>query len=484
MCRGNFANQLDGYVMNLFRVKAVEDILKHSERRQLQRTLGSLDLVMLGIGCIIGMGIFVLTGVGAAKYAGPGIVLSFCLSGLACIFAALIYAELAAMVPVAGSAYTYTYAVLGEAAAWIVGWNLILEYAVSAGAVASGWSGYVTGIFEAAGMPLPYNLTHVPNWLGEPDKVGGIINLPAILVTLFVTVMLVLGTGKSAKFNMALVVVKLCTLTLFLVLAVPNVQVENWHPFLPYGWGGVASGAAIIFFAYIGFDAVSTSAEECKNPNRDLPIGLIGSLLICTILYIVVAGALTGIVSYTELDNAEPLAYALRAIGYNFGSILVAVGAIAGLTTVLLVLIYGQTRIFFAMSRDSLLPDKFATIHPKFGTPYFMTIATGLGVALVSGFAPLHIIAELSNIGTLSAFVMVAIGVMVLRRTQPDRHRPFRCPAVIFVGLGAIISCSYLMISLPASTWIRFGVWSLIGIIVYACYGYHRSPLSRKAANA
>ncbi len=278
--------------------------------------------------------------------------------------------------------------------------------------------------------------------------------------------------------------VKLATLTLFLCLAVPNVQVENWNPFLPYGWNGVAAGAAIIFFAYIGFDAVSTSAEECKNPNRDLPIGLIGSLLICTVLYIVVAAALTGIVSYKDLDNAEPLAYALRTIGYGFGSVLVAVGAIAGLTTVLLVLIYVQTRIFFAMSRDRLLPEKFAAVHPKFGTPYIMTIVTGLTVAVVAGFAPLHIIAELSNIGTLSAFVMVAIGVMVLRKTQPDRHRPFNCPAVTFVGWGAILSCSYLMIILPASTWIRFGVWSFIGLIVYGIYGYHRSPLSKKVINA
>ncbi len=468
--------------MEIFRIKPVKDIIANSEKKNLTRSLGALDLVMLGIGCIIGMGIFVLTGVGAAKYAGPGIVLSFVLSGTACAFAALIYAELAAMVPVAGSAYTYTYVSLGEAAAWIIGWNLILEYAVAAGAVASGWSGYVSGIFQAAGYPLPYSLTHVPNWLNEPNKVGGVINVPAILITLFVTCLLVVGTSKSAKFNFTLVLIKLATLTLFLILAVPNINVKNWEPFLPYGFSGVASGAAIIFFAYIGFDAVSTSSEECKNPNRDVPIGLIGSLLICTILYIIVAATLTGIVSYKELDNAEPLAYALRAIGYNFGSILVAIGAIAGITTVLLVLIYGQTRIFFAMARDKLLPEKFASVHPRFGTPYIMTIVTGSVVAVVAGFAPLHIIAELSNIGTLFAFVMVSIGVMVLRKVQPNINRPFRCPAIWFVGIGSILSCSYLMISLPASTWERFAIWTIIGLIVYAFYGYKKSPLYKVPA--
>ncbi len=466
--------------MSILRIKPIADIIEHSGKKRLKKSLGAFDLTLLGIGCIIGMGIFVLTGVGAAKYAGPGIVLSFVLSGTACVFAALIYAELASMVPVAGSAYTYTYASLGEAAAWIIGWNLILEYAVSAGAVASGWSGYVTGLFEAAGHGLPYSLTHAPNWLGEAGKPAGLVNLPAVLITLFVTTMLVFGTAKSAKFNMVLVLVKLCTLALFLALAVPNIHVENWNPFLPFGLSGVATGAAIIFFAYIGFDAVSTSAEECKNPNRDLPIGLIGSLLICTILYILVAGALTGIVSYKLLDNAEPLAFALRQIGYNFGSVLVAVGAIAGLTTVLLVLIYGQTRIFFAMSRDQLLPERFAKIHPRFGTPYIMTIATGLLVALVAGFAPLHVIAELSNIGTLSAFVIVAVGVLVLRKSNPNAKRPFKCPAIWFVGIGAIVSCGYLMLSLPATTWVRFGVWSFVGILVYAFYSYRKSPLNIK----
>lgn len=464
--------------MNKFRVKSIDDILLNSEKRPLSRSLSAWQIILLGIGCIIGMGIFVLTGVGAAKYAGPGIVLSFVLSGIACVFAALVYAEFAAMVPVSGSAYTYTYGVLGEVAAWIVGWNLVLEYSVAAGAVASGWSGYVVSILQAANIHIPQILTNAPNWLNEPDKVNGIINLPAFLIALFVTFILVLGTSKSAKFNAILVLVKLATLTLFLCLAVPNINVANWHPFLPFGWGGVATGAAVIFFAYIGFDAVSTSAEECKNPNRDMPIGLIGSLLICTILYISVAATLTGIVSYTKLDHSAPLAFALQEIGYNFGSVLVAIGAITGLTTVLLVLIYGQTRIFFAMARDNLLPERFAVVHPKYKTPYIITIVTGVGVAAISGFAPLHVIAELANIGTLSAFVIVSIGILVLRYTDPKRKRPFKCPAIWLVGPGAVLSCGYLMYSLPATTWERYFIWTFIGLVFYAFYGYRKSPMN------
>jgi APA family basic amino acid/polyamine antiporter len=455
-----------------WRIKPLESLMKDAELKPLTRSMGALDLTLLGIGAIIGTGIFVLTGVAAAQYAGPALVVSFILSGIACALAALAYAELAAMVPVSGSAYTYTYAVMGEFAAWIVGWNLVLEYAVSAGAVASGWSGYFTGILASGGIMLPKAFTSVPS-----D--GGIVDLPAILIVLAVTTLLVFGTGKSSKMNMILVAIKSVAILIFLLIATPHVDPANWEPFMPFGWNGVVGGAAIIFFAYIGFDAVACAAEECKNPNRDLPIGLIASLVICTVLYIAVSAVLTGIVPYTELNNKEPLAYALRAIGYNFGSALVAVGAIAGISTVLLVLLYGQTRIFFVMSRDGMLPARLSALHPKFGTPHVVTIITGVFVAFVAGFFPIGAIAELSNIGTLFAFIVVAIGVMVLRVKRPDMHRPFTCPWVWFVCIGAVLSCGYLMYSLPIHTWERFAIWSLIGVVLYYCYGYRNSPLGK-----
>lgn len=456
----------------IFRTKSINLIKAGAEAKGLKKTLGATDLVLLGIGCIIGTGIFVLTGVAAAKYAGPGIMLSFVLSGLACAFAALAYAELAAMVPVAGSAYTYTYAALGEIIAWIVGWNLILEYSVGSSAVAAGWSGYVVGLLQSAGIVLPKAYTAVP-------ADGGIVNLPAVLIALFLSMLLVRGTKESVTLNKVLVVVKLVAVFIFLALAGPKVNPANWTPLMPYGFSGVAAGAAIIFFAYIGFDAVATAAEECRNPNRDLPIGIVGSLIVCTILYIVVAGVLTGVVPYTELNNAEPVAYALRAIGYNIGSALVGTGAIAGITTVLLVLMYGQTRVFFAMSRDGLIPASICKVHPKYGTPHIITIVAGIAVALIAGFTPIGIIAELTNIGTLFAFVVSAIGVWVLRITRPDLERPFKCPAVSVIAPLAILSCGYLMYNLPHETWIRFFVWSAIGFVVYFLYSYRNSALNK-----
>jgi len=456
----------------IFRTKSINQIKEGAEAKGLKKTLGATDLVLLGIGCIIGTGIFVLTGVAAAKYAGPGIMLSFVLSGLACAFAALAYAELAAMVPVAGSAYTYTYAALGEIVAWIVGWNLVLEYSVGSSAVAAGWSGYVVGLLKSAGVVLPKAYTAVP-------ADGGIVNLPAVLIALFLSMLLVRGTKESVTLNKILVVVKLIAVFIFLALAGPKVNPANWTPLMPYGFSGVAAGAAIIFFAYIGFDAVATAAEECRNPNRDLPIGIVGSLIVCTILYIVVAGVLTGVVPYTELNNAEPVAYALRAIGYNIGSALVGTGAIAGITTVLLVLMYGQTRVFFAMSRDGLIPASICKVHPKYGTPHVITIVAGIAVALIAGFTPIGIIAELTNIGTLFAFVVSAIGVWVLRITRPDLERPFKCPAVSVIAPLAILSCGYLMYNLPHETWIRFFVWSAIGFVVYFLYSYRNSALNK-----
>lgn len=461
--------------MNILRTKKIDDLISSAERKGLKKTLGASDMVMLGVGCIIGTGIFVLTGVAAAKYAGPGIMLSFVLSGLACAFAALAYAELASMVPVAGSAYTYSYAALGEIIAWIVGWNLILEYSVGSSAVAAGWSGYMVGLLKSAGIELPKAYTAVP-------ADGGIVNLPAMLIALFLSVLLVRGTKESATLNKILVFIKLAAVFIFLLLAGPKVNPANWTPFMPYGFSGVAGGAAIIFFAYIGFDAVATAAEECRNPNKDLPIGIIGSLIVCTILYIAVAAVLTGVVPYTELNNAEPVAYALRAIGYNLGSALVGTGAIAGITTVLLVLMYGQTRVFFAMSRDGLIPAGICKVHPQYGTPHVITILAGVAVALIAGFTPIGIIAELTNIGTLFAFVVAAIGVFVLRYTRPDLHRPFRCPAVSIVAPLAVLSCSYLMYNLPGETWMRFFIWSAIGFVVYFVYSYRNSELNKQKA--
>ncbi|MDF2927966.1 amino acid permease [Anaerospora sp.] len=459
--------------MNILRTKKIDELIASAEKKGLKKTLGASDMVMLGVGCIIGTGIFVLTGVAAAKYAGPGIMLSFVLSGLACAFAALAYAELASMVPVAGSAYTYSYAALGEIIAWIVGWNLILEYSVGSSAVAAGWSGYMVGLLKSAGIELPKAYTAVP-------ADGGIVNLPAMLIAIFLSFLLVRGTKESATLNKILVFIKLAAVFIFLILAGPKVNPANWTPFMPYGFSGVAGGAAIIFFAYIGFDAVATAAEECRNPNRDLPIGIIGSLIVCTILYIAVAAVLTGVVPYTELNNAEPVAYALRAIGYNLGSALVGTGAIAGITTVLLVLMYGQTRVFFAMSRDGLIPAGICKVHPKYGTPHVITMLAGVAVALIAGFTPIGIIAELTNIGTLFAFVVAAIGVFVLRRTRPDLHRPFRCPAVSIVAPLAVISCSYLMYNLPGETWMRFFIWSAIGFVVYFVYSYRNSELNKQ----
>jgi len=459
--------------MGLFRTKSIKDLIKGTERHALKKTLGAMDLVLLGIGCIIGTGIFVLTGVAAAKYAGPGIMLSFILSGFACAFAAMAYAELAAMIPAAGSAYTFAYASIGKIGAFVVGWALICEYTVGAAAVAAGWSGYVVGLFKTAGIILPKAWTAVP-------ADGGIMNVPAIIIVAFLTYLLVLGTKESTRLNKILVFIKLGCVALFLFLASPHVEPMNWQPFLPFGLSGVAIGAAIVFFAYIGFDAVATAAEECKNPNRDIPIGIIGSLSICTILYIAVAAVLTGVVPYTALNNSEPVAFVLRTLGMNFGSALVAVGAICGITTVLLVFIYGQTRIALAMSRDGMIPQGLVEIHPKHGTPAKITVITGIVICVLAGLLPINIIAELCNMGTLFAFCMVSIGVMILRKTEPAARRPFRCPAVQIVAPLAVLTCGFLIYQLPSNTFLFFGLWFLIGMVVFFTYSYRNSSLVEK----
>ena len=461
--------------MDLFRRKSIDELQAAAAASGMLKNLAAVDLLMLGIGAVIGTGIFVLTGVAAAKYAGPAVPLSFILSGLTCALAGLAYAEFASIVPASGSAYTYAYASLGEFIAFIVGWNLILEYTVTSSAVAVGWSGYVVGLFASAGLVLPHELVVAP-------AEGGIFNLPAVLITLFLSFLLVRGTKESVKLNRILVFVKLAAIFLFLVLAAPHVDATNWEPFLPFGYSGVVSGAAIVFFAYIGFDAVATTAEECRNAARDLPIGIIGSLFICTLLYAVVAAVLTGVVPYSMLDTAEPVAFALRHIGYNVGSAIVAVGAICGITTVLLVLLYGQSRIFFAMSRDGMVPANVCKIHRRFHTPYRVTILGAIFVSVIAGVFPIGMIAEMANIGTLSAFLIASVGVMVLRKTEPDLKRNFKCPAVWLIAPLAVLSCGYLMANLPLATWHRFGFWILFGLCVYFGYSRAHSVIGRRAA--
>ena len=461
--------------MDLFRKKSIDELQAVAAASGMLKNLAAVDLLMLGIGAVIGTGIFVLTGVAAAKYAGPAVPLSFILSGLTCALAGLAYAEFASIVPASGSAYTYAYASLGEFIAFIVGWNLILEYTVTSSAVAVGWSGYVVGLFASAGLVLPHELV-----VSAED--GGIFNLPAVLITLFLSFLLVRGTKESVKLNRILVFVKLAAIFLFLVLAAPHVDATNWEPFLPFGYSGVVSGAAIVFFAYIGFDAVATTAEECRNAARDLPVGIIGSLFICTLLYAVVAAILTGVVPYAMLDTAEPVAFALRHIGYNVGSAIVAVGAICGITTVLLVLLYGQSRIFFAMSRDGMVPANVCKIHRRFHTPYRVTILGAIFVSVIAGVFPIGMIAEMANIGTLSAFLIASIGVMVLRKTEPDLKRNFKCPAVWLIAPLAVLSCGYLMANLPLATWHRFGFWILFGLCVYFGYSRAHSVIGRRAA--
>ena len=427
----------------------------------------------MGIGAIIGAGIFVVTGIASADYSGPAIVISFVISGLACLFTALCYSEFASMIPVAGSAYTYSYVTLGEIWAWIIGWDLILEYLVIVAAVAVGWSGYVVNVFASFGLTLPAAL------INPPGVEGGIINLPAVIVIVFITWLIIRGAKESSNFNAVIVLIKLAVILLFVTIGLNYINPANYHPFMPYGWSGVFKGAAIIFFAYIGFDAITTAAEEVKTPQRTIPIAVLGSLLISSILYIAVAAVLNGMVPYIEFKStAAPVAFAIQKVGIRWADIIVSIGALCGITSVLLVNLFGQTRVFFAMSRDGLFPETFSRLHKNYKTPINGIILVGVIASVIAAFIPLTSIVELVNIGTLAAFIIVSAAVIVLRRQQPEIKRPFKCPLVPLVPAVAIIFCLFLITQLPTVTHLRFVVWLIIGLFVYYFYGRRKSSLT------
>jgi APA family basic amino acid/polyamine antiporter len=460
---------------NFFAKKSIGNLLAQTEEKEhkLKRVLGSFDLVLLGIGAIIGTGIFVLTGVGAALHAGPAVTLSFAVSGVACVFAALCYAEFASMIPVSGSAYTYAYATMGELFAWIIGWDLILEYAVCSITVAIGWSGYLVNLMAGLGI-------HIPVWMSQPP-----LNIPAVVIVVIITTLLVIGIKESARFNNFIVIVKLTVILFFIILGLFFIHPENWSPFMPFGWTGVMTGAAIVFFAYIGFDAVSTTAEEAKNPQRDLPVGIIVSLLVCTTLYILVSLILTGIIPVQKYAGEQsflsaPIAFALNVIHQEWASGIISVGAVMGITSVLLVMMMGQPRIFFAMSRDRLFPESISKVHPRFRTPYRTTIITGIAVGLVALLIPIGTAAELANIGTLFAFAIVSASVLIMRRTNPEIKRSFKTPFIYMVSPLGVFSSLYLMYSLPVLTWIRFLAWLDIGLLIYYFYSRTHSRIADK----
>ena len=510
----------------LFKIKDLNTILQesHDPSKRLKKVLGPLDLILLGIGAIIGAGIFTVIGTAAAgdlvrPGAGPSIIASFALTAVACGFAALCYSEFAAMVPIAGSAYTYSYATFGELIAWIIGWDLMLEYTVANIAVAISWSGYCTEFLRGFGIHLPawatidfrsafqgfekastllahgipfdqlnaglqkswYAVHQAPHIFGMPL----ICNLPAFVIVSLITTLLVIGIKESARFTSVMVFIKLLVLAFFVVVGCFYVKPENWTPFMPNGFDGIKTGAAIVFFAYIGFDAVSTAAEESKNPKKDLPIGILGSLLICTVIYIIVSAIFTGIVPFSVLKDtlasqkAEPLAFAMKHIHLNWATGIVAAGALVAQTAVLLVMQLGQSRIFFSMSRDGLLPPVFSKVHEKFRTPYVTTIVTGLLVALVASFTNIDEMVDLTNIGTLFAFVLVCFGVIILRVKEPNKHRAFKVPLSPLIPLLGVASCIFLMTGLPAVTWIRFVIWLLLGFVVYFTYSIKHSLLHK-----
>ncbi|MGC8605563.1 MAG: amino acid permease [Desulfomonilaceae bacterium] len=505
----------------LFRTKDIETIQSEAQDGcGLKKTLGVIDLLGIGIGAIIGAGIFILTGQAAAQYAGPGIVISFIVAAIVSGLAGLCYAEFASMIPVAGSAYTYSYATLGEIIAWFIGWDLIIEYAIGASAVAVGWSSYVVSLLRQVGINVPPEFSSPPGtqfvflskatvakmgilasdgWyqLGfyiqrlqqagiSPDTLPhstGLFNLPAILVVLFVTIILVKGIKESATFNTAIVIAKIAVILAVITVGIRFIQIANWVPFIPpnlgkygeFGWSGVIRGAGVVFFAYVGFDAVSTAAQEAKNPQTHMPIGILGSLVLCAALYVMFALVLTGVVNYSKLNVANPVALAVDATGIAWLAVFVKIGAIAGLTSVILVLLMGQARIFFSMAHDGLLPAFFSKAHPRFGTPANTTMVTGLGVGILASLLPVGVLAELVSIGTLAAFIVVCAGVLVLRYKNPCMPRPFRAPGVPFVPILGVLSCLSLALSLPWEAWLRLLSWLAIGFVIYFFYGIRHS---------
>ncbi|MEO8199924.1 MAG: amino acid permease [Gemmatimonadota bacterium] len=511
--------------MSLFRTKTFAELVPEEGEHSLKRALSASNLVFLGIGAIIGAGIFVLTGTAAANFAGPGIVISFILAGAGCLFAGLCYAEFASMIPIAGSAYTYGYATMGEFVAWIIGWDLILEYLFTSSTVAVGWAGYFTAFLTSIGIHLPAAIVGAPLTVEgthtlvraqicvDPATGGlavdavtrtaipiadcltkgyqlahGILNVPAMVLVLVLTALLVFGIKESARFNNIIVIVKVAIVLLVIICGIKYINTDNWHPFIPpntgesghYGWSGILRGAGVIFFAYIGFDAVSTAAQEAKNPQRDLPIGILGSLAICTVLYIAMALVMTGMAHYTELNVPHPVYVAIEKAGpgLKWLGFLVNIAAIGGLASVVLVMLMGQPRIFYSMSRDGLLPPMFGKVHSKYRTPYVATIITGIVAALIAGLFPIGLLGELVSIGTLLAFVIVCGGIWVLRRVQPELPRPFRTPMVPLVPILGILMCGWLMFSLPKDTWLRLIIWMAIGLVIYFTYGIRHSKLA------
>jgi APA family basic amino acid/polyamine antiporter len=471
--------------------KTIDEIVASTgdgEAHQMSKTLGLSSITAMGIGAIIGAGIFVLTGTAAAQFAGPGIMLSFILGGIACAFVGLCYSELAAMLPVCGSSYPYTYATLGEIFAWMIGWDLILEYAMGAATVAVGWSGYICSLLKNIGIVIPPTFAAAPGTIIKlPDggTATGIINLPAAVIVGLLTLMLIMGTKESARLNNIMVVIKLIVVVAFIAIGAFFIKTANWHPLIPantgefgkYGWSGVLRGAGVVFFAFIGFDAVSTAAQEAKNPQKDMPLGILGALAICTILYIAVAAVLTGLVPYAQLDVADPIAKGVDVIGVAWFSVLIKIGALTGLTTVILVLLYGQSRIFFTMSQDGLLPTLFSTIHPKYQTPYLSQAMIGALVAIVAALTPISVLGEMVSIGTLLAFILVCGAVIYLRKSDGGVFRPFRVPGVPVVPILGIAFCLLLMSGLPLITWVRLVVWLAIGLAIYWSYGRRHSAL-------